>query len=77
MHPFRMHRRKACLCKEAAPAELRGNAVVLAARVVTMESCALLQNIYEVMDGKYDSALALLGWGWISAVTGDAVSGPA
>lgn len=49
----------------------RGNAVVLTAGVVTMEPCVLLQNVYEVMDGKYDSAWALLGQGQIPTGTGD------
>lgn len=37
----------------------------------------LLQNVCEVMDGKYDSVLPLLGQGWISTGTGDTVPGPA
>lgn len=41
----------------------RGNAAVFTAGIVTMESCDLLQNVCEVMDGKYDSVLPLLGPG--------------
>lgn len=41
----------------------RGNAAVFTVGIVTMESCELLQNVSEVMDGKYDSVLPLLGPG--------------
>ena len=65
---------KCVRAKKQLQPSCRGNAVVLSARIVTMESCALLQNVYEMVDGKYDSALALLGH--MRAGTGDAVSGP-
>lgn len=41
----------------------RGNAAVFTVGIVTVEACELLQNVCEVMDGKYDSVLPLLGWG--------------
>lgn len=61
--PVQYAQKQSVRAKRQLQPSCRGNAVVLAAGVVTMESCALLQNVYEVMYGKYDSASALLGQG--------------
>lgn len=52
----------------------RGNAAVFTVGIVTMESCELLQNVCEVMDGKYD--LATPGPREIPTGSGDIVPGP-
>lgn len=60
---FSMHRSKTCSCKRQLQPICHGNAVIVTDRVVTLESCALLQDVYEVMGGKYDTGLALPGQG--------------